>query len=554
MTETDSLKNDCEVLVVGAGPTGLMAASLLRRSGVDVRIVEQRAEASRESRAFAVMARSMELFAQMGLAERVLERAVVAPGIDVFVRGQRVGGIDYDHVEADDTPYRFITLHPQAYTEEVLIEDLTRQGLEVERGVTVTALRQDGAGVEVDATGADGAPVRIRSRYAIGADGAHSVARKALALPFEGGKYDQTFMLADCEVTWPLDHAHFRIFLHGSTLGLFLPLQGQARSRVMTTDPSNRIEQGGAEASHLDLAELEAAFRQVTGMEVTLSRPTWTTRYRVSHRGVPHYGVGRVFLAGDAAHIHSPAGGQGMNTGLQDAANLAWKLAVVLRGGPERLLETYDSERRPVGEDVVRTSDRMFTAVAGQSGFEATLRDWIARPVSAAMSHLTGMERRAFRKLAQLEIDYGRHDFAADMATGLGSDGPQVGRRAPNAAISRHLGVFDLLAGYGFKVLAFSRKPLERDDAHHAAAALASLTGHEVEAHLVTRLTWGQDEQVVTATAAEVFDAYGLKARDAQAIYVIRPDGYIAWRGDGLDIEGCRRFLARFGLQVQAGG
>lgn len=545
---------DCDVLVVGAGPTGLLAADLLARSGVAVRIVDDRAEASRESRAFAVMARSMELFGQLGLAERFLDGGVVNPGIDFHVRGTRVGGLDYDRAGSPDTPYPFITLHPQSKTEAVLIDDLSRLGVSVERGTRVTGLTQDADGVATRATGADGREATIRSAYVIGADGAHSAVRKALGLAFEGAKYPQTFMLADCRVEWPLDHARFRVFMHGDTIALFLPLDGAGRSRVMATDHSNTADRGGAEATRLDLAELEPVYREATGLDLRLSDPVWATRYRVSHRGVERYRDGRVFVAGDAAHIHSPAGGQGMNTGLQDAANLAWKLATVLGGAPDDLLDTYDGERRPVGQQVVDTSDRMFSAVAGQTGWEASLRDWIARPVTAAVSRLDAVQHRAFRKLSQLEIAYGPSRFLADAAPGLGDAGPEVGRRAPNAAISHRRDVFDLLAGYRFTVLALSRRPLERDEAHRLADALAGLAAPGVAAHLVTRLAVGRDPRVETATSAAVFDAYGVKARDAQATYLVRPDGYVAWRAEGIDVAACARALERFRAEGRAHG
>ena len=322
----------------------------------------------------------------------------------------------------------------------------------------------------------------------------------------------------------------------------------------MVTDHSNKADLAGPEGAQLDLSELEPVYRHATGFDVHLSDPVWTTCYRVSHRGVPNYGEGRVFVAGDAAHIHSPAGGQGMNTGLQDAANLAWKLAAALAGASPELLDTYDSERRPVGQQVVETSDRMFSAAAGQTGWEAGLRDWLARPLTAAISRVDAVQHRAFRRLSQLEIAYGPNGFLEDAAPALGTSGPAVGHRAPNAAIAHHLDVFDLLDGYGLTVLALSRKPLERDEAHRLAALLASLASDRVTAHLVTRLASGRDPAVVAATDATVFDTYGVTGPDAQAIYLIRPDGYVAWRSDGIDIDRCRRFLQRFGVGASAHG
>ena len=223
----------------------------------------------------------------------------------------------------------------------------------------------------------------------------------------------------------------------------------------------------------MDLAELQAAFSQATGMDVTLADPVWTTRYRAHRRGVSCYREGRVFVAGDAAHIRSPAGGQGMNTGLQDAANLAWKLAAVLRGAAPDLLDTYAAERRPVGQQVMATSDLMFSAAAGRTGWEATMRDWIARLVTSATSNVRSVQQRAFRTLSELDIAYPPSLVCEDAAPALGEAGPQVGQRAPNAAIARHTDVFDLLVGYGFTVLALSRKPLERDEARRGCARRA---------------------------------------------------------------------------------
>lgn len=534
---------DCEVLVVGAGPTGLMAAGLLKRQGVDVRIVDERAAASPESRAFAIQARTLELFQQIGVVDAFLEQGIVNPEIEFFVGGKRVGGLDYDRADATDTPYPFMLLLPQSQTEGILIDDLKRLGMTVERSTQVENLEQDANGVTVHAVGANGAPVTLRSSYVIGADGAHSAVRHALGLAFEGAKYPQNFLLADAKVEWPLDHSRFRVFMHGDLIGLFLPLDGDRCSRVMATD---RSAQAADEAQPMDLSELQAAFSQASGMQVTLSNPVWATRYRVHHRGVDRYASGRVFVAGDAAHIHSPAGGQGMNTGLQDAANLAWKLAVVLRGAPAALLDSYDAERRPVGAEVVAASDKLFTAAAGQSGWEATLRDWLAVPASAIVSKSHAIQNKAFRTLSELDIAYGPGDWAEDAAPEL--EGPTPGQRAPNARLTHHQDVSDLVGGYRFHVLAMSRKPMQPDEVNAIDNQLLGLQSAQCATHLVARLVKGTDQRVTLATMPEAFNVYGLPAHDGQAIYLIRPDGYIAWRANWLDVQGCWRFLSRFML------
>lgn len=238
-----------------------------------------------------------------------------------------------------------------------------------------------------------------------------------------------------------------------------------------------------------------------------------------------------------------------MNAGLQDAANLAWKLASVIRdGAPSALLDTYDAERRAVGEQVVATSDRLFTAAAGGTGLGATMRDWLARPASAALTKLGPLQHRAFRALSELDISYGHEGAFSEDAAPLLRAGPGVGQRAPNAAVARHQDVFGLTRGYGFTVLAFSRKPLEQNESQRAADELGRLSGKGAKAHLIARLAVGRDPRVVFVSSAAVFDAYGVTGRDQQAVYVVRPDGYICWRGDGLDFGACGQFLTRFGL------
>ncbi|MEF2070839.1 FAD-dependent monooxygenase [Consotaella aegiceratis] len=549
MTDSETQSLDCEVLVVGAGPTGLMAANLLRRSGVDVRIVDQRRQPSQESRAFAVSARSLELFASLGLADRLFEHGVVNSQIQFFISGDHVGGLDFDRASSDDTPFQFILMIPQSRTEAVLLDALREDGIEVERGVDVTGFEQDEAGVRVTAKRGDDASFEIAAGYVIGADGAHSIVRNGLNLRFEGAKYPQSFLLGDVAVDWELDHARFRVFMHGERIGLFFPLHGSNLSRVMTTDMSGQTSSDADEQAELALEDLEASFQKAAGLPVRLRDPTWLTHFRTHHRVVDRYRVGRVFVAGDAAHIHSPAGGQGMNTGLQDAANLAWKLAALLRGGADdALLDTYESERLPVAREVLRFTDRLFEAAAGQTGWRARMRDLLAPVIVGPGSNLDFIQDKAFRKFAQIDILYAPGRFvgggAVEDRTG---PSPRPGERAPNARLSRHRDVFDLTVGYRFHALALSHKPLVEDEAAALSSQLAALSQAGAESHLIARLAHGQRAGVEHVENASVFDRYGLKGDDAQALVLVRPDGYIAWRAESLDIEGCRRFLARLG-------
>ena len=536
---------NCEVLVIGAGPTGLMAANLLRRSGVDVRVVEERTEPSPESRAGIMSCRSVELLTSLGLSDRLFENGVITTSIDFFVSGKQVGGLQYDQAHAVDTPFQFALMIPQSRTERVLISALDDLNFTVDRGVTVTGLEQDSQEVRLEGKRKDGTPILMRAAWVLGADGAHSIVRQTQKISFEGAKYAQNFLLGDVKVDWALDHSAFRVFMHGDRIGLFLPLEGDRMQRVMTTDMISAKQEGGPETEPLDLETLQASFRAASQIEANLRDPVWLTHFRTHHRMVDRYRAGRTFLAGDAAHIHSPAGGQGMNTGLQDAANLAWKLARVIRGrAEETLLDSYEAERLPVAREVIRFTDQLFSTAAGQTGWRAALRDVLAPVAIGSATHLDIVQGKAFRKTGQLDITYERSRYIdGTKKAGAASPSPYPGFRAPNARISKHRDLFDLIAGYRFTLLALSRRRLLKEQADSAAEALAGLSG-DIERYLVARLTFGRHPNVEPVETAEIFDRYDLPGSDDQAVLLIRPDGYIAWRREGLNITGARSFLA----------
>jgi 2-polyprenyl-6-methoxyphenol hydroxylase-like FAD-dependent oxidoreductase len=519
-----TIATDCDVLVVGAGPTGLMAANLLARSGVSVRIVERRTEATRESRAFAVQARTLELMQSIKLAEKLIAKGMKADSVNIHIKGKFRGGLNFNLVDAPDTPFKYILLVPQSETEAVLSADLEALGVVIERGTDVLTIAQDTTGVTTRVRAQDGSEADIRSAYIIGADGSRSIVRTSTGIAWDGDILPQRFLLADCKVDWPLDHDHFRVFLNGPLIGLFLPLDGMRTSRVMATDLSGSFgDEDGTTPAPLDLTEMQAGLSAAINMPVTLSDPIWVTRYRAHHRFVDRYREGRAFVAGDAAHIHSPAGGQGMNTGLQDAANLAWKLAAVLRGADEALLDTYDSERRPVGEKVVKSTGKLFNAAAGQSAAKAAVRDRILPFALKIISRARPIQRKAFLGTSQRNITYTANSFAVAADVDKWSTGAKPGRRAPNAAVSDDTDTFSLITGYRFKILCFSRAPLSDQEQTCADAMGAHLVGPDAHADAFTR--------------------YGIAPKTGTALYVVRPDGYIAWRSNSLDFKTCGAFL-----------
>jgi 2-polyprenyl-6-methoxyphenol hydroxylase-like FAD-dependent oxidoreductase len=548
-----------DVVIVGSGPTGLMAAALLSRCGVSVRILDKSQQQAHESRAFGVQARSMELFLNMGLADELLNRGLIATGMQVFVDGENMGGFNFDDIGRPDTPYSFLLMVPQWDIEAILVEDLRRLGVEVEHDVEVTGFEQSSQSVVVHAKNAVGANFDVSCSYLIGADGAHSIVRKTLGLRFEGAAYPQGFLLADCKITWPFDYDHMRLFLRGRALAVYLPLKGKDVGRIIAIDPVASQKDAPIEAqggSELSLDEVESALREASARDIKLSDPVWTSRYRIHHRGVNKYGEGRVFVAGDAAHIHSPAGGQGMNTGLQDAANLAWKLALVLKGhAPGQLLDTYHSERWPVGQKVLNYTDKLFAGMSSQSGWVARLRNMLVPLLAATLSRSGTIRARAFHFISQLGIHYHESNFVHDASSSDASrawrEGLAAGRRAPNALIARNRDVFGLAQGYGFHVLALSRTPLSREEIRSLSEKLGGLPsslGIELQTHIIAHSLIGRDKRISQAESPQVFQAYCLTDDIPQALFFIRPDGYIAYRTDSLDVEGLGEFIRqRFG-------
>jgi 2-polyprenyl-6-methoxyphenol hydroxylase-like FAD-dependent oxidoreductase len=555
-----------DVVIVGAGPTGLIAAALLARCGVKVRIFDKNEQQAHESRAIGIHAKSMELFLNIALADQFMARGLIATGIEIVVDGKSVGGLTFDDIGRADTPYPFVLMLPQSQTEELLLADLHRLGIAVERQVDLVGFDQSTDGVVARVRDRSGVTSEIPCSYLIGADGAHSVVRKTLGLKFEGAAYEQNFILADCKIDWPLGHDRLTIFLHGRGVAVFMPLKGTEIGRVFAIEPASAKDsathapQG---ASELSLSEMESVLQSTAQMDVKLSDPKWTARYHLHHRGVDRYGVGRVFVAGDAAHIHSPAGGQGMNTGLQDAANLCWKLAVVLTGqAPASLLETYHAERWPVGQKVLNYTDKLFAGMTSQKEWVAWLRNKLVPLFASTLFHSSTARARVFHFVSQLGIRYHESEFVHEASSRdtphAWRDGPCAGHRAPNGLFTRNRDVFGLLNGYRFHVLVLSRLPLSRQAIDALSADLGRLPkncGIPIDTHVIAHSLVGRDRQIHQAECTQVFDVFGISSASPQGVFLIRPDGYIAFRKEGLDIAAVDSFIReRFHPPVPAPG
>src|SRR5262249_33368172 len=432
---------DLDVFIVGAGPTGLALAMQLQRFGGRFRIIDKLHDRTRESRALGVQARTLELLQTFGLGEALVARGNTSTRLKLHLEGRALATVSLGNIGAADTRFPFVLFVSQAETETVLTEYLNAAGIFVERGFELVAFEM-ADGVDCVVRRDDGHQERIRTRFLVGCDGAHSAVRKGAGVPCEGGSYPQDFVLGDVEADGPLEPNAINSFVGGGGVAMFFPLGRPTTWRVIAmaadTEGDSPRGQTSAITSDLALSELQMVVDPPTVGAVRLRDPAWLTGFHLHHRQIKSYRKGNVFLAGDAAHIHSPVGAQGMNTGVQDAWNLGWKVALVARGAANiSLLDSYDAERWPVGRFLLHYTDRLFStftgAISGQP-FSTWVRRVVAPHVVPRLVGSPRLRRMAFAFVSELGIRY-RESPAVKEGEPWQRGGPRAGDRLPDAEI-----------------------------------------------------------------------------------------------------------------------
>jgi 2-polyprenyl-6-methoxyphenol hydroxylase-like FAD-dependent oxidoreductase len=378
---------DPDVLVVGAGPTGLVLALWLTRMKVRVRIVDTAAQAGTTSRAVAVHARTLELYEPLDLAQPLVDAGLHCTSVNLWARGEHAARVEL-LAGAELSRYPYMLVYPQDQHEHLLEQRLEQAGVKVERGVKVVELQGTTATLD---TGE-----RIVARFVAGCDGAHSVVRHSIGAEFPGGTYSHVFYVADVAATGPTINGELHVAFDDADFLAIFPMSNN-RARLI----------GDLEREGDNLTWDDVSHRILSRMKVEVTHVNWFSTYRVHHRVASKFQDGARFLLGDAAHIHSPVGGQGMNTGIGDAINLAWKLAAVVHGrAGDDLLATYSDERMPFAKALVATTDRAFEVVASESRIARALRNDVIPHLLPVATKFEATRRFAFRTVSQIEIEY----------------------------------------------------------------------------------------------------------------------------------------------------
>jgi len=403
-----------DVLIVGAGPTGLVLALWLNRQGVGVRIIDKSSGPGEASRAMAVQARTLELYRQLDLAEPVIEAGYKTPAMNMWARGRHRARIPLGDAGKDVSAYPFVLVYPQDRHERLLVQQLQSLGVDVERQTELLSFEEGESHVKALLKHADGREESFTAAFVAGCDGARSLVRQAIGSGFEGGTYKQLFYVADVRVNGVEPAGEGHIAFDKSDFVLLLCYGEKDQYRLIGTVRDERAEH----PEHLTFADV--GHDAINGLNLKITAVNWFSTYRVHHRVADHFRRGRAFLLGDAAHVHSPAGGQGMNTGILDAINLAWKLAAVLKGkAPDTLLDSYQIERQAFARTLVETTDKLFTFVTAQGGFADFVRTRIA-PLFASVAYKSENVREyLFRVVSQTTLDYRESPLSQGKAGGV---------------------------------------------------------------------------------------------------------------------------------------
>lgn len=524
------VSTDTDVLIVGAGPTGLMLANQLARRGVRVQIIDRHSGPAQQSRAMAVQARTLEIYSRLGIADPALALGKTGSGANLWSEGRWTARIPLGDIGHDQSPFPYVLILGQDDNERIMGKHLLDQGVAVQWNTELVEFGQQTDSITATIKTVDGTTRQITAGYMAGCDGARSTVREQSGITFPGAPYEHVFFVADTVATGPMRPDELNIYFWRDGFHLLFPMRGQDHWRIVGILPRHLRDR-----EHLIFDEVVPAIRSEAGAALDFQGCSWFSTYRIHHRCAAKFRDRRCFLLGDAAHIHSPAGGQGMNTGLQDAYNLAWKLALVVQGRAHPgLLDSYEQERLPVAQRLLATTDRLFMLLVSDGWLAKLFRTRVIPRLAGFAMTFKRIRTLAFRTVSQTGIRYRRSPLSMTLP-GLPAGAPCAGDRFPwlklrldgsNAAAD----LYQQLADTAFNLLVIGQP---------APADGLPADDDLLHVHRV-------DDDAVNAPELARADITG------KAFYLLRPDGHVALAGGQLDAPAVDRYLRGLGISGAA--
>jgi 2-polyprenyl-6-methoxyphenol hydroxylase-like FAD-dependent oxidoreductase len=514
-----------DVLIVGAGPTGLMLANQLARRGVRPIIIDRHSGPAQQSRAMAVQARTLEIYSKMGIARTALEIGELGTAANMWANGRWAARIPVGDIGQSLSPYPFVLMLGQDDNEHIMGDKLRQLGVDMAWNTELVSFEQLPDHVDVTLKQPGGSVRTIQAKWVAGCDGSRSPVREMSHIGFPGAPYEHTFFVADTVATGPMKQGELNVYLWKDGFHLFFPMRGKDHWRVIGILPDALRHR-----DDLTFEEVVPSIRHEAGASVAFTACNWFSTYRIHHRAAERFRDRRCFLLGDAAHIHSPMGAQGMNTGLQDAYNLAWKLALVVQGRAEpALLDSYEQERIPVAETLLRTTDRAFQLAVSDSWLAGLVRSRIIAKVAAQAMKIGRLRTLAFRTISQIGISYPASALSQTLGA-MPKDAPAAGDRFPWMHLQLEAGgpaqdLFQALDDTCFNLLVFGE--------HRATADLGGAFGDLVRVH-----------QVPASPSNDAALAHA--AVPQPSFYLLRPDGHVGLCGSQLEAGAINRYLSQW--------
>jgi 2-polyprenyl-6-methoxyphenol hydroxylase-like FAD-dependent oxidoreductase len=505
-----------DVLVVGAGPTGLALATQLIRYGIDFIAIDKQDGTTPYSKAIGVQARTLEIYDQIGLADDLVARGWIANKVRLIENGEIRGQIDLSEFGKGMSAFPFLLIVEQGKHEAMLYDHIRASGRDITWQTELVKLSQTEELVTADVKNASGEYDTIEARYVIGCDGAHSLVRHSLGIDFGGSTFERIFYVADVDIDWAYEHDALHVNLGENTLTAFFPMVGDRRWRIVGTFPEGEKSEEG----NILFDEIEKQVTADTKLKFDITNVNWFSTYKVHSRHVNKFSEGRCFLAGDSAHIHTPAGAQGMNTGIQDGYNLAWKLAQVLKANAgAKLLDTYNEERLPNAHRLLQTTDRFFALAASDEPVTTFFRQHIFPYIANLALNIDAVKRFVFPLISQIGINYRN----SSLSSGDGFKA-RAGDRMPYFEVEG-ASIYDRLREPRFHIVNF----------YDGVNAIPQLSTESLE-------SWnGQIDSTTVSLYPQISDVFGSR----QSFYVLlRPDNYIGFISGDLSLEALRNYLS----------